>query len=182
MSNKYYDEAGYGKRIGAYLIDSLFFLAFFLLFIRFFSENQNVFLIGFVFLQLLLRLYFILMNKYCRGTLGKKIFKLEIINFNEEKADDKLSWKTVLLRQLLDIITVIPEIIIPIISVILIDNWQGYQTFSLALRAYKASPLGFSFIIISSIITLAEIIILIINEENRSLHDLIAGTVVIENL
>lgn len=178
MSDIFYYEAGYGKRIGAYLIDS--FIVFIPPFILglFFSENQTVFLFSFVMLQILSRLYFILMNKYFNGTLGKKLFNLKIINY--ENNTKNLTWKMVILRQLFDIIVVIPQIIIPVISVILINNWEGYKTFSFALKFYKASLLGKCFLIVSCLISLAEIITMLINDENRSLHDLLAKTVVIE--
>ncbi|GEM_PF-5365955 len=180
MSDFYYYEAGYGKRIGAYLIDSIIILLPTLIFCFYFSSNQNVFLIGFVLLQILCRLYFILMNRFYNGTIGKKLLKIKIINYHSEEINEKIPWKNVILRQILDIICVIPQIVIPVISVLLINNWQGYQTFSYALKYYKSSPMGKLFMFLSIIITILEIITMLKNEENRSLHDLIAKTIVVE--
>ena len=180
MSNFYYYEAEYGKRIGAYLIDSIIILLPTLIFCICFSSNQNVFLIGFVLLQILCRLYFLLMNRFYNGTIGKKTLKIKIINYHSEEINEKIPWKNVILRQILDIICNIPQIVIPVISVLLINNWQGYQTFSYALKYYKSSPMGKFFMFLSVIITIVEIITMLKNEENRSLHDLIAKTIVVE--
>ena len=180
MNTVYYYEAGYGKRAGAFLIDSIIVFIPTIIFFFFFTKNQNVFLTGFVILEILTRLYFLLMNKFCNATIGKKIFKLKILNYNSEKKDEKLSWKNLILRQIFDIIVAIPQIVIPVISVLLINNWQGYQTFSYALDHYRSAPMGRFFMILSVIITFVEIIIMLINEENRCLHDLIAKTIVVE--
>lgn len=181
MSDKYYYEADYGKRFGAYIIDCLILAIVNLISITFISSNQKLFIIGFIILQISNRLYFILLNKFCQRTLGKRIFKLKIINYDDEKINEKLSWKTVILRQLLDILVQIPQTIIPIIIIILLNNWQGYDTYNSSLTAYKESPLGRFLMLISFIISLAEVITMIINDENRKLSDLIAGTVVIDN-
>lgn len=112
--------------------------------------------------------------------MGKKIFRIKIIDIKSEDMNQKLSWKSVILRQILDIIVFIPQTVIPVIIVILIDNWQGYNTYSLALNYYNSSALGRIFSIFGGIIFLSEVITMLINEENRSLHDLIAHTVVVE--
>ncbi len=180
MCDFYYYEAGYGKRIFAFLIDTIIIFLPTFIFCICFTSNQNVFLAGFVILQILSRLYFILMNRFFHGTVGKKILKLKVINYHGEDINEKIPWKNVILRQVLDIIYVTPQIVIPVISVLVINNWQGYQTFNYALNLYRSSPMGKFFMFLSIIITIAEIITMLINEENRSLHDLIADTIVVE--
>lgn len=179
MSNIYYYEAGYLKRIAAYLIDCLL-LFFPLLFCFHIDSNQNIFLTCFVLILLADRLYIILMNKFCNGTLGKKLFKLKIISVNCESLDQKLSWREVLIRQVVDLIYIVPQMTIPTLSVIIINDWKGYETFSYALDAYRTSPLGKLILSLSVIFTIADIITMLKNDENRSLHDLMAETVVIE--
>lgn len=120
------------------------------------------------------------MNKFCNGTLGKKLFKLKIISVNCESLDQKLSWREVLIRQVVDLIYIVPQMTIPTLSVIIINDWKGYETFSYALDAYRTSPLGKLILSLSVIFTIADIITMLKNDENRSLHDLMAETVVIE--
>lgn len=120
------------------------------------------------------------MNKFCNGTLGKKLFKLKIISVNCESLDQKLTWREVLIRQVVDLIYIVPQMTIPTLSVIIINDWKGYETFSYALDAYRASPLGKLILSLSVIFTIADIITMLKNDENRSLHDLMAETVVIE--
>lgn len=181
MSNVYYTEAGYFKRFMAFLLDCfLVMLLPTVLYAYSFPANKTAFIIGIVTIQIAGRLYFILMYKFFGTTLGKKIFKLKVINFHCEDISEKLSWKAVLLRQLLDIITLAPQIIIPVISLILYDTWEGYITYQMALNYYQVSLIGRLFACLSGIYSIASLIIMIVNDENRTLDDLIAGTVVIE--
>lgn len=106
--------------------------------------------------------YFILFQYYNNGqTLGKKLLKLRVKGYN----DKKIGFKNYLIRSLL-LNNIIINILMLLCLLITDKSIYYYSTYVIS--------------IIQIIFMYANIIVLLFRKDNRGLHDVVSGTLVIE--
>lgn len=148
------------KRFLALVFDRILFYHFgpiglLLIAITFNSETRII--IPLLICYILYYFYAVLMHKYFGKTIGKLIFNLKVTDLSGEKP----SLFRALVRETLPLMANI---------LLIISMFGGYDKF------YQ---MVFGMIIFSWI--LAEIISVSLTETNRSIHDLVAGTIVIRD-
>lgn len=171
-----YCEASCFKRFFAILIDTILCIVIFKVLSNFFLKDQSIFIIFYCIFQVLVIFYNIVMLKFFNATIGKMILNIEVISINNKK----LSWKSSFFRQFLNLIITIPNTILLILIILKMNNWTGINTVYIALNLLKTSGFGDIISILVFIIGTADIITMLVNENKRSLHDFIAGTIVID--
>ena len=178
LTTEQVEYATFWKRVGAYLLDAIF-LILIIGIINFINiSNYKSFLLYLPF-ALIGICYKPFMESYYGATIGKMILKLKVTNENFEKID----MTTSILRSL---ILVFPAAMYVPIYYLAFNNpslmdLNGFMEFSKAMTA-EYSMLG---IIgnLSLILIIADIIFLLIDQtkKQRSLHDRIADTYVIND-
>lgn len=113
---------------------------------------------------LLIAAYFIVLHWLYGQTLGKRMLGLSVV---DNDSNDELSFKQAFVRYL-------PNIILSVIGLMFIFEYDVYGEIIV-------SSTFWIYISVTMAWQIAELICMYINKDNRSLHDLIAGTVVIKN-
>lgn len=169
--------SSFGRRLGAYLIDFLLLLPLFALQIWASGHSISMAILSAV----LVSVVFIGYRVYCHAiwgqTVGKRVAKLRVVRLSGEA----IGWRESLLRSSVEMLftglTLIAQLIalttIPAAEFAGLDTVQresNLQVYTPAWSGYVITLSGFWYI--------ASLITLFVNDQRRTLHDFIAGTVV----
>lgn len=173
--------AGFGVRLGSILLDFVLLIPIALLTVylnglnlsfRYFTPLLS-FAFSFFYSIYLVRRY--------GGTPGKLLLGIRIIKIS----GDDVTWKEAILRELVNFLLMAFSAIITIFALSKIDpihydtlNWMQKETYIGTL----VPSLGALSLKISFSWTLSELLVLLLNNRKRALHDYIAGTVVVKSL
>lgn len=178
MNEKDIQFADFWTRLGAQFIDFLIFssLVFFGLFIS--RHNLNYYLISNIFFLFFINWYQIFLLKKYGATPGKKILNITVTNID----NSKLLWKDVILRNLFNIISNSIFYILIIFSILKADSLKFENLGLLKKMNYinDINSIPHTIMQYSTYLwVLINIVCVIINKKNRAIHDLIAGTIVV---
>lgn len=170
---------GFWKRVGAGILDIIIIIP--ILYLLFEAQSMGfiaALIIG-VIGYLIFSIYSVYFNAMFGGTIGKLIVGIRITKPN----GSKIGLKEAMLRSSVDILFGLCMAFIGL-TVLFSAGQQVYLSLSpaeLDELIYSAHPVWQAYVdSASSIWYLSEFIILLLNERKRSLHDFIAGTVVIK--
>lgn len=113
---------------------------------------------------ILIAVYFIVLHWLYGQTFGKRLLGLEVV---DHVSNGELSFKQAIMRYL-------PNITLSAIGLMFIYEYDVYGEIIVSTTFWV-------YISVTMAWQIAEIICVVINKDNRALHDLIAGTVVIKN-
>ena len=169
--------SSFGRRLGAYLIDFLLLSPLFALQIWASGHSISMAILSAV----LVSVVFIGYRVYCHAiwgqTVGKRVAKLRVVRLSGEAIGWRESWLRSSVEILLTGLTLIAQLIalttIPAAEFAGLDTVQresNLQVYTPAWSGYVITLSGFWYI--------ASLITLFVNDQRRTLHDFIAGTVV----
>lgn len=169
--------SNFGQRLGAFLIDVLLLSPLFALQIWASGQSRTVAMIATVFATALFVGYRVYCHAVWGQTVGKRVAKLRVVDL----AGGPIGWRGSWLRSSVEIgftcLTLIAQLIalaaIPEAEYAGLDMMQresNLQVYTPAWAGYVMSLSGFWYI--------ASLITLLVNDQRRTLHDFIAGTVV----
>jgi uncharacterized RDD family membrane protein YckC len=169
--------SSFGRRLGAYLIDFLLLSPLFALQIWASGHSISMAILSAV----LVSVAFIGYRVYCHAiwgqTVGKRVAKLRVVRLSGEAIGWRESWLRSSVEMLFTGLTLIAQLIalttIPATEFTGLDAVQresNLQVYTPAWSGYVITLSGFWYI--------ASLITLFVNDQRRTLHDFIAGTVV----
>lgn len=167
----------FGRRLGAYLIDFLLLSPLFALQIWASGHSISMAILSAV----LVSVAFIGYRVYCHAiwgqTVGKRVVKLRVLRLSGEA----IGWRESLLRSSVEMLftglTLSAQLIalatIPTAEFVGLDTMQRESNLQVYTPAWSSHVMT-----LSGIWYIASLITLFVNDQRRTLHDLIAGTVV----
>jgi len=153
-----------GKRFGALIIDSILLAivnAVFSFVLIFLTDTNSIlqFIIS-ALTNLIYVFYFILLHAYYGQTIGKIIFRVKVVDDSESP----INFGQSVLRSM-------PQLI-PALFVATLVNPNLYEDSSIQVVSIIIS-------VAAGIFGVADIVVCLVNEKRRALHDFIAGTIVV---
>lgn len=173
--------AGFGVRLGSILLDFVLLMPIALL-----TTYLNGLNLSFRYFTPLLSLafsflYSIYLVRRYGGTPGKLLMGIRIIKIS----GDDVTWKEAILREIVNILLMVFTAIITMFAISKIEpihyntlNWMQKEIY---IGTFMPS-LGALSMKISIAWTLSELLVLLLNNRKRALHDYIAGTVVVKKV
>jgi uncharacterized RDD family membrane protein YckC len=169
--------SNFGQRLGAYLIDFLLLSPLFALQIWASGQSRGIAILATV----LVSVVFVGYRVYCHAvwgqTVGKRVTKLRVVRLSGEA----IGWRESLLRSAVEIgvtgLTLIAQVIalttIPEAEYAGLDMMQRESNLQVYTPAWSGHVMT-----LSGVWYIASLITLFVNDQRRTLHDFIAGTVV----
>ncbi len=165
------------KRIAAAFIDALIFIL--PSFINFqFNTNWIASEVTIIVVGIVGILYKVLMTYHFGGTVGKLALKIRVVNCNMKRVTLKQS----ILRVLVDSVLILLNWIIRIytLSEIGIDTFTALTNVERGKLLMETSVIYPLFLKVNQIWSIGDSLSVLINGDNRALHDFIAGTIVVK--
>ena len=169
--------SSFGRRLGAYLID--FLLLSPLIALQIWASGHSISMA--ILSTVLVSVAFIGYRVYCHAiwgqTVGKRVVKLRVVRLSGEA----IGWRESLLRSsvemLFTVLTLSAQLIalaaIPAAEFAMLDMVQQNSNLQVYTPAWSSHVMT-----LSGIWYIASLIALFVNDQRRTLHDFIAGTVV----
>lgn len=172
--------AGFWRRFGALWLDVIFVLPV-ILFIQFFNSlNKDIYFITLIPNLLFLLWYNIYLPKQYGGTPGKLAVGIKIIRIDGYS----IGWNEAILRHIVMLALSVLSSIMLAVSVLEADNdiftnlgWLEQSQY-LAARTPVYTKIHSW---VSNIWVYSEMIVLLLNDRKRAIHDFIAGTVIVKD-
>jgi len=169
--------SSFGRRLGAYLIDFLLLLPLFALQIWASGHSISMAILSAV----LVSVVFIGYRVYCHAiwgqTVGKRVAKLRVVRLSGEAIGWRESWLRSSVEILLTGLTLIAQLIA--LTTIPAAEFAGLDTVQRESNLQVYTPAWSGYVVsLSGIWYIASLITLFVNDQRRTLHDFIAGTVV----
>jgi uncharacterized RDD family membrane protein YckC len=169
--------SSFGQRLGAYLIDFLLLLPLFAL--QFWASGQSRAVA--MAATLLVSVAFVLYRVYCHAvwgqTVGKRVAKLRVQRLTGEPIGWRESWLRSSVEIALTALTLVAQMMalaaIPEAEYAGLDMMQRESN----LQVYTPEWAG-HVMTLSGVWYIASLVTILVNDQRRTLHDLIAGTVV----
>jgi uncharacterized RDD family membrane protein YckC len=173
--------AGFGTRLGAYLLDMVILIPYIILYqVIIGISSDALYYIAIPSIIFSLWFYVYLVKKY-GGTPGKLIMGIKIIKINGED----ISWKASCLRYIVSFMLGLFGSFIFILIASEIDpekyaslNFWQRNTY---ISQFEPGLMRIS-VILNNIWIYSEFLVLLTNDRKRSIHDFIGGTVVIKKI
>lgn len=169
--------SSFGRRLGAYLIDFLLLSPLFAL--QYWAGGQSISIV--VLVGVLGSVAFIVYRVYCHAiygqTVGKRVVKLRVVRLSGEA----IGWRESLLRSSVEMLFTGLVISAQLIALAAIPaaEFTGLDTVQRNSNLQVYTPAWSSHVVtLSGIWYIASLIALFVNDQRRTLHDFIAGTVV----
>jgi len=170
--------AGFWLRLGATLVDVLVLapIGWAIYYLQ--SINFTLTILFVIISSAFFAFYNIYFNKRFGGTLGKLAVNIRITKPNGHE----IGWKEAWLRSSVDCALAVVLLILELIALSKVDQ-QAYLAVDFISRYELILPLypsGYKYYeLINDIWLWGELIVLLLNERKRAIHDFIAGTIVI---
>jgi len=170
--------AGFWIRLGSLLLDILIMAPIIFITLYLNGLDKNVYYFTLIPVLIFDFWYNIYLVKKHGGTPGKLLSGIKIIKID----GDQIDWKEAILR---DIVTFLLAICYAVITIIALSeaNTEYYESLTWITKyqyLVTLAPLLFSsYTWLSNIWTYSELVVLLFNKRKRSLHDFIAGTVIV---
>jgi uncharacterized RDD family membrane protein YckC len=169
--------SSFGRRLGAYLIDFLLLSPLFALQIWASGHSISMAILSAV----LVSVAFIGYRVYCHAiwgqTVGKRVAKLRVVRLSGEAIGWRESWLRSSVEMLFTGLTLIAQLIA--LAAIPAAEFAGLDTVQRESNLQVYTPAWSGYVItLSGIWYIASLITLFVNDQRRTLHDFIAGTVV----
>jgi uncharacterized RDD family membrane protein YckC len=169
--------SSFGRRLGAYLIDFLLLSPLFAL--QYWASGHSI---GMAILSaVLVSVAFIGYRVYCHAiwgqTVGKRVVKLRVVRLSGEA----IGWRESLLRSSVEMLFTGLTLSAQLIALAAIPaaEFAGLDTMQRESNLQVYTPAWSSHVMtLSGIWYIASLIALFVNDQRRTLHDFIAGTVV----
>ncbi len=165
------------KRIAAALIDSLFFILPTLLSFKF---NTNIILseVTMIALGIIGVLYKVILTYRYGGTIGKLAMKIRVVNCDLQRVTLKQS----VLRVIVDAILLVINWTIRVLAIseIGLDNFTTLTNLERGKLIIETSVLYPIYMKVNQFWSISNVLSVLINSNNRALHDFIAGTIVVK--
>jgi uncharacterized RDD family membrane protein YckC len=169
--------SSFGRRLGAYLIDFLLLSPLFALQIWASGHSISMAILSAV----LVSVAFIGYRVYCHAiwgqTVGKRVAKLRVVRLSGEA----IGWRESLLRSSVEMLFTGLTLIAQLIALTTIPaaEFAGLDTVQRESNLQVYTPAWSGYVVsLSGIWYIASLITLFVNDQRRTLHDFIAGTVV----
>lgn len=167
---------GMGSRLLAEIIDSIILLPLSIVCIRVSNKSLSLFSLSSFTGALIIYLYNIILVKKYGGTFGKLICRIKIVNMNYNNVDYKQS----IIRYLY---VIVPDFLKRMTMLLIAFNskidWGKTSGFAIYTAMQKTKIIKF-IAALDAVWIIAEIIVLLTNKKNQSIHDFIAKTYVVE--
>jgi uncharacterized RDD family membrane protein YckC len=170
--------AGFFKRLGSSVVDSLIFMPIMFIFHFISSFTIELAMISAVLSGVLFSVYSIYFHYRFGATIGKMVLRIKVTLPNGEM----IGLKQALLRSSVDFTLALVMIIVHVVAMYSVDpeiylnaGWLERGEILLPLLPFWFGILS----IVSQLWFWGELIVLLFNKRKRALHDYIAGTVVI---
>jgi uncharacterized RDD family membrane protein YckC len=171
--------AGFWKRIGAMLLDFVIVLPIIFLFQYLNGLDRTIYYYTMIPYLLFFMWFHIYLVKRYGGTPGKLIVGIKIVKKNADSVD----WQASIMRYIITIALTLISMIIMIVSLSMIDDstYLNLDFWQRSKYLTELNPTLFKIQMwISNIWVYSEFIVLLTNDRKRSIHDFMAGTVVIK--
>jgi uncharacterized RDD family membrane protein YckC len=167
---------GIGSRLLAEIIDSIILLPLSIVCIRVSNKSLFLFSLSSFTGALVIYLYNIVLVKKYGGTFGKLICRIKIVNKNYNNVNYKQSIIRYLYLIVLDFLKRMAMLLIAFNSRI---DWGKTSGFAIYTAMQKIKIIKF-IAVLDAVWIIAEIIVLLTNKKNQSIHDFVAKTYVVE--
>jgi uncharacterized RDD family membrane protein YckC len=169
--------SSFGRRLGAYLID--FLLLSPLIALQIWASGHSISMA--ILSTVLVSVAFIVYRVYCHAiwgqTVGKRVVKLRVVRLSGEA----IGWRESLLRSSVEMLFTGLTLSAQLIALAAIPaaEFAGLDTMQRESNLQVYTPAWSSHVMtLSGIWYIASLIALFVNDQRRTLHDFIAGTVV----